>query len=336
MPQTLTFQKESGPSSLALRFFSLPETLSDVKVLIRLLASPINPVDGLVLADRYPVKPRNSVPSDEPGRFIAGYDGVAEVLKLTPSVTTLNLGDHVLFKNHDFGTWRTHAIAQATELTKLLTGLQPTAAALSDLAANLKPGDGIIITAAVGVITQFTIQLAARRGLRVVAVVRDRLEADADAISARLKALGAEFVVPESALHTASWVPPPALQLVLALDAVFRPVGSAITSLLAPGATYVVYGMLGGQKMEVSPELFIFKQAVMRNFRLTNSLNARSEEERSAVVAEVAGMLVSGELKAPEVEEVEWIVDEDGKGYVEAVTTAGPVGTRKRVFVFKH
>ena len=68
------------------------ESLDVCTVLVKLLAAPINPLDLLVLAGSYPVKPIYK--NEERG--IPGYDGIAEVLECGEGVTAFSPGDLVI------------------------------------------------------------------------------------------------------------------------------------------------------------------------------------------------------------------------------------------------
>ena len=76
-------------------------TLSDNSLVVRFLAAPVNPVDLLVLAGKYPVKPRFRIGNSS----IAGYDGIAEVVWVGSAASSFfRVGDRVLPRAHGFGT----------------------------------------------------------------------------------------------------------------------------------------------------------------------------------------------------------------------------------------
>ena len=62
------------------------------EVLVRFVAAPINPLDLLVMAGTYPVKPKN----EHNGNSVLGYDGVGEVLQCGAEVHDLHPGDIVV------------------------------------------------------------------------------------------------------------------------------------------------------------------------------------------------------------------------------------------------
>ena len=75
-------------------------------VLVKFLASPINPLDLLVLAGTYPVKPAHLFH----GQAIPGYDGIGEVIECGEGVTNLIPGDIVVPSKFGAGTCQRYSI----------------------------------------------------------------------------------------------------------------------------------------------------------------------------------------------------------------------------------
>lgn len=73
-------------------------------VLVKFLAAPINPLDLLVLAGTYPVKPTHHYQ----GQAIPGYDGIGEVVECGEGVTKFNPGDLVVPSRFGLGKWLTN------------------------------------------------------------------------------------------------------------------------------------------------------------------------------------------------------------------------------------
>ena len=130
MQTALTFTPSRKAESLHLqsKLASEPTTIKEGQVRLKTLAAPVNPLDLLVLEGAYPVKPKNHWS----GEAIPGYDGVFQVLdSKAPSLTQ---GDLVIPRQHGFGTWRTHAIANADELQKI-PQIDPCAASVLKMGA---------------------------------------------------------------------------------------------------------------------------------------------------------------------------------------------------------
>ena len=244
MAQSLTFER--SPSSVAdsLRLIShdVPRPQND-EVLVKMLATPINPLDLLVLQNKYPVKAQHF----EAGRPIPGFDGVAEVMKCGSNVKQLIAGDKFIVKRHGLGTWRTHACFSTQDVLQIPGDMDPMAAALlrmgilmaflmlKENASVAQPGDWIIMNGATGVIAHFLGQFAHAQGLKVASVIRDRPAATAVADTLRNHA--ADIVLTESELGSTDKLQD--RHIVLAFDAVFGPAGQSLASALSPGGVYI-------------------------------------------------------------------------------------------------
>jgi trans-2-enoyl-CoA reductase len=239
------------------------------QVLLRMLAAPVNPSDLNQIQGRYPVQP--ALPA------VAGNEGVARVTALGPDVSDFALGELVLPPVGGFGTWRTHAVAQAAYLTRCPSGLSvPQAATLSvnpltalrllaDF-ATLLPGDVVVQNGANGAVGRLVTQMGRERNLRVVSLVRDR--PDFQALQEELLALGAASVVrlghARADAHLASL--PPAK---LALNAVGGDAAAELARLLEQGGRLVTYGGMSKLPLRLPTSAFIFRGLRAEGFWLT-------------------------------------------------------------------
>lgn len=261
------------------------------QVLIHFLAAPINPLDILVLADRYPVKPQHY----HNGEVISGYDGVAGILRCGENVTNLKKGDIVIPSKFGIGSWRSHAVVDAEWLMKvpppddirfaaiMRISVAPAYFLVEDMCI-LKPGDWIIQNAGTSVVSQFVIQFARLRGISTMCVIRDRSKEEAKEVADKLRELGAAEVVMERELedYTRVLLKP----IKLALDSVFGASGTRIMKALATGGTYVQLGFLGGpETLAVDPNDLFGRQLTMKGFRGTSQMALRSVTEQSDLFA---------------------------------------------------
>jgi trans-2-enoyl-CoA reductase len=88
--------------------WELDKVLEPNEILMRYLASPINPADINTIQGVYAIKPQ--LPA------IGGNEGVAQVIKVGPQVTRLRVGDWVIPGLSASGTWRSHAIHNANDV----------------------------------------------------------------------------------------------------------------------------------------------------------------------------------------------------------------------------
>lgn len=334
--QSLTFETNSQPEKhLQLDEHELP-SLKSGQVEVKMLAAPINPQDIMVMKGLYPVKPENHIS----GRGIPGYDGVAEVICCSDDVVTLKCGDRVIPKRHGLGTWRTAAIFDATALLKVSKEVDTTSAAILKMGVTpaylllqdmirLKPGDWIIQNAATGFISQMVTQFAALMGVKTISIVRDRKEGGApEVIHQKLMANDADIVLTENELENTKMLE--GKRIVLALDCVFARSAEKIAAHLSPNAKFVNYGSLGvhedNESFKLTQQLLFWKQITFRNFRLSECLASRTEQETTDMLAWFVQLFEEGRLKVPKLDVVIWNTETDleqmKNNMVEAISRA--------------
>ncbi|OBT58520.1 hypothetical protein VE04_01240 [Pseudogymnoascus sp. 24MN13] len=330
MAQVLTIA--SGTQVPAVNFHAQKYSVDKLEaneVLIKMLAAPINPLDILVLAGVYPVKPSHTH-LDEP---ILGYDGKR---------TTLSPGDLVVPSKFGTGTWRTHAVLDAASLQRvtyptdlafasiLRIGIAPAFCLVEDMRA-LKPGDYIIQNAGTSLLAQFVIQFARRRGVNVINVVRDREAYELEKVETALRKLGAEIVVTEVPDDGDARVKNK--RIMLALDSVFGTSGRGLVK-APPWA--------GRGPIAIDPTDLFARQLTMKGFRGSAQVGLRSAEEQVDLFNWFVELFNNGELQLPALglQKVKWSVGdaEGSKGaLLEAVERAksGALGQRKQIILFE-
>ncbi|WP_052850417.1 NADP-dependent oxidoreductase [Streptomyces avicenniae] len=228
------------------------------EILIRVEAAALNPLDAALVVGAM----RDVFPVAHP--FVVGMDASGVVAAVGADVTGYAAGDPVLAHTHFHpGTLAEYTtVAEGPAVARRPAGLDPArAAALVSTALTgecvvdaLGPGAGrtVLVIGATGGVGSFTVQLASRAGLRVLATARPD-----DAAYAR--ALGAAEVIDHTATDTvreALRLAPQGVDAVvdlvnrdraLAGSAVaVRPAGRLVSTLTGPdefpvgvGATYV-------------------------------------------------------------------------------------------------
>ncbi|KAL4916107.1 hypothetical protein BDW62DRAFT_202944 [Aspergillus aurantiobrunneus] len=327
----------------------LPSAADD-EVLIRFIASPINPLDLLVLAGKYPVRPKHQ----HNGEPIVGYDGVGEVIACGAHVSHLVPGDYVVPSQFGVGTWRTHAAIKASLLQKIARPKDPVFASLLRMAVSpayflveeirdLKPGECIIQNAGTSAVAQYVTQFANRRGVSVIHVIRDRDAERADAIEQALRASGAAEVLTESELAKQAAVLKQTRRIVLALDSVYGASGSALLAALSDEGTYVHIGFLGGTEgtLQLNPQDLFGRRLTLRGFRGSAHLAARSAAEQCSLFNWWISLFNQGELRLPVLglTLVDWRTHagDGGQVAVDALERAqGKLGQRKQILMLRH
>ncbi|KFM25638.1 Helicase SKI2W [Auxenochlorella protothecoides] len=310
--KSLVYEKPGDPVEvLSLKESPVPSpsSLKDGQILIKLIASPINPSDINTVEGKYPLQP------ELPGT--PGNDGLGRVEAVGPKVSGLSPGDQVVPVAACPGTWRSHAVAAASNWLRVPPTLSPEAACALSINpptallmlrdyVDLAPGDVVIQNGGNSAVGRLVSQLAARRGLRAVSVVRGRGDAAADAELAReLEGLGAALVTTPERLKAdlaAAGLPPPRL----GLDCVGGEVALALAKTLEKGGTLVTYGAMSKQPLAIPAPLLIFKDLRFRGFWASGGFSKDEEglARKREVLKEVADLFEEGALDAPKFKRV--------------------------------
>lgn len=297
--KSLVYDKPGEPLDvLRLVEASLPDDVPEGQVLVKFLASPINPSDVNTVQGKYPLQP--PLPGGVPG-----HEGVAQVIRVGQKVSGLQEGDWVVPGRSALGTWRSAALLAASDLTRAPAGLSvqqaaticinpPTALGMLETFVPLQPGDVVIQNGATSAVGQAVIQIAAAKGIKTVNVVRERPNMDETVSS--LRALGASLVTTEARLASdlkASGLPAPAL----ALNCVGGSAALAVTKPLRPGGVMVTYGGMSQQPVSIPTSLLIFKDISFRGFWVSGRWSQQlGPEGRAAVLERCAEYIRSGKL----------------------------------------
>ncbi|CAN8100429.1 unnamed protein product [Discula destructiva] len=232
--KALVFSKPGEPSDvLNLHTHSISPSLPSSSVLVRTLASPVNPADVNLIQGTYGAKPTYTtlLGTPEPSS-VPGNEGCLEVLSVGAGVTSLQKGDWCIPAATGFGTWRTHALVEHADAALLKiddkAGLTPTQVAtvsvnpcsayrmlrdyvdLIALSVKTFQTDGSAATGGAWFIQngansgvgRAAIQLGKLWGLRSINIIRARegegAEAATEALKQELRDLGATVVVTEA------------------------------------------------------------------------------------------------------------------------------------------
>ncbi|TGO89682.1 hypothetical protein BPOR_0098g00130 [Botrytis porri] len=214
--KALVYSKYGEPADvLSLHNHSISPSLPSKSMLLRTLATPINPADINQIQGVYPSKPPfTSLLGTEAPSAVGGNEGCFEVMSLGPGISTLSKGDWVIMKSTGFGTWRTHAIAEESQVLKIgnKEGLKPiqvgtvsvnpcTAYRMLRDFESMVEGDWFIQNGANSGVGRAAIQLGKRWGYKSINIIRDRENAEeTEAMKKELLELGATKVVTESEL----------------------------------------------------------------------------------------------------------------------------------------
>ncbi len=265
------------------------------QALVAMLASPINPSNLLTLTGEYGVLP--ALPA------IGGSEGVGRIAELGDGVSGLSVGQLVLLPRGS-GTWVTHLLADASALVPLpeaadplqlamLTVNPPTASLMLSEFVPLAPGDWVIQNVANSGVGGYLMQLARRRGLRTVNLVRR------ESAVAATKAQGGDVVLVdgEDLAQRVREVTGGA-QIRLGIDAVGGSATDRLAQCLSEGGTLVNYGMMSGEPCKVAPSSLIFRDIRLRGFWLVKWFREACRDAQRALYGELAQLVAGGVLHA--------------------------------------
>ncbi|ORY56504.1 NAD(P)-binding protein [Neocallimastix californiae] len=327
-------EKHGKPKDvLGLKQIKVPDINED-EVLIKFLASPINPSDINQIEGVYPIKPRFKKYG-----AVGGNEGVAEVVAAGSKVKNLTVGDWVIPDTKAFGTWQTFATSPENQLQKLVN--PPTAYRMLKDFVNLKKGDVIIQNGANSAVGQSVIQIAKAWGIKTINVIRDR--PNFDELAGELHKLGATLVIKEEDLRsnsTRELVKNLGNPVRLALNCVGGKSASGITRLLGNNATIVTYGGMSKQPLTFGTGPFIFK-----NLRACGYWNSRwnkeaSKKDKQYMYDDICELIRGGYLSEPWHEETKWEANDDDKTldrkFKKALSKAGAsFGNKKQILTFE-
>jgi NADPH:quinone reductase-like Zn-dependent oxidoreductase len=264
-------------------------------VLLEVLAAPINPSDVLTLTGQYGMLP--------PLPAVGGNEGIGRVAALGAGVTSLPVGQRVLLPV-GAGTWSSHVIAKAATLIPLpdvgdpvqlsmLVVNPPTASLLlSDMVA-LEAGEWVMQNAANSAVGGYLVQLAKRRGLRTVNVVRR------ESAVAEVQAAGGDVVLvdgPDLAKRVAEATGKAKIRL--AIDAVGGKATDHLAQSVAVGGTVVNYGGMSGVPCSITAASLIFRNVTLRGFWLATWFRNATVNQQQSLFGELAMLIASGHLSA--------------------------------------
>jgi NADPH:quinone reductase-like Zn-dependent oxidoreductase len=239
------------------------------EVRVRMLASPINPSDVMMIRGSYGVVPK--LPATP------GFEGVGIVEEAGPGfLGRLRLGKRVAVLNARGGNWQEQVVVPAQYVVPVAAGLPDeqaasffvnpaTALIMTRNVLRVKRGSWLLQTAAGSALGQMVIRLGKRDGFRTINVVRRREQAK------ELLDLGGDAVIctadesiPERARTLTGGV-----GVRYALDPVGGETGSAVMQALAPNGRMVVYGTLSGQPISIDPRALIGNNLSIEGFWLS-------------------------------------------------------------------
>ncbi|HXF68812.1 MAG TPA: quinone oxidoreductase [Thermoflexus sp.] len=280
-----------GPEVLQMDEIPIP-TPGPGQVLVRLRAIGVNFIDTYHRTGLYPI----SLP------FIPGQEGAGEIAAVGPGVTGFQEGERVAYAGVS-GSYAEYIVVPADRLVKLPPAIDfPQAAAvlLQGITAHfltqstypLKPGETCLIHAAAGGVGTLLVQMAKRRGARIIATVSSPAKAEI------VRSLGADAVI----VYTEQDFEAEVKRLTdgRGVDVVYDSVGKDTfeksLNCLRPRGTMVLFGQSSGPVPPLDPQVLNQKGSLFLT-RPSMWHYLRTREELLWRAGEVLYLVATGQLK---------------------------------------
>ena len=273
---------------------------SEGEIRIRIEATALGFVDGLIAQGRYQIRP--TLP------YVPGGEIAGTVHATGPAVDTVSVGDRVVTWQFGGGLAE-YVVVDANAVDKIPAGLAATAAAamLVDYQtahyalfdrARLREGETVLVLGAAGGVGSAAVQLAARAGAHVIAAAStDRKREVARQLGAHAT-IDSDSGAPDVRSQIKATAPGGAVNVI------FDPVGGdkfeAMFRSLAKDGRHLVVGFAAGGIPSLPANLPLLKSAALVGVDVRHFLAARPAEARRTRMA-LFERVASGALQAPRV-----------------------------------
>ncbi len=271
------------------------------EVLVRMLASPINPSDLMTVRGIYGQRP--NLPATP------GYEGVGVVEKAGSGLLgRLLVGRRVAVLNKSGGNWADQAVVPANQCVPLPSDLPieqaamffvnpVTAYVMTQRVLAVPAGEWLLQSAAGSSLGQMVIRLARHTGFKTINIVRRAEQAD------ELRKIGSDEVVvfngeeddPASLVDQVMRVTN-GQGVRYAIDPVGGRTGTAMTRCLRDGGRMLVYGTLSGDPIELDSRDLLTYTASIEGFWLAKWMASAGLPRRLATVRAVTRLMKAGVL----------------------------------------
>lgn len=289
--KAVVFERFGEPSEvLSVREVPTPEP-GPGEVRVRMIASPVNPSDLLVVRGRYGVLP--SLPSTP------GFEGVGVVDKVGSGLLGwLVKGKRVTVINGAGGNWAEYAVIPARQARPVASDIPDeqvasffvnpmTVLAMVRHVLKVPRGEWLLQTAAGSELGRMIIRLAKHDGIKTLNVVRRP-----DAMD-ELRRLGGDAVISSSegaiSEQVRRIVGPEGVHY--ALDPVGGDTGTEAFNSLAPDGSLVVYGTLTGEPIRIDSRKMIAGKRLVQGFWLGHWMREQSIPKSLGLFREVARLM---------------------------------------------
>jgi NADPH2:quinone reductase len=300
---TIQFQQPGDPATV-LKTVNLERPVPRPgEVLVRMLATPINPSDLMYIRGRY------TVPAHCPAT--PGFEGVGIVEASGGGLRgRLMKNRRVVVLNRRGGNWAEYAVVPATEVIPVSSSISieqaatffvnpATAWVMTREVLKVPQGQWLIQTAAGSALGRMIIRLGRDRGFRTFNIVRRESQAE------ELRRLGADHVevfdesknTPEKLnASIRKTISVAGLGAGFVIDAVGGATGSALVQCLGQKGRMLTYGTLSNEPIEFSPRVLMTTSASVEGFWLGSYMSNVSLLFKLRLVHRLTTLIQSGVL----------------------------------------
>lgn len=298
--QAVRFHEHGNPSEvLRVEEVPLPQPGAG-EVLVRMLATPINPSDVQYVEGRY------TQTADLPA--IPGFEGVGIVESAGPGLFgKLLVGRRVVAVNRHGGNWADYAVIPARQAIPVPGALEleqaatffvnpTTAFVMTRKVLNVPRGDWLLQSAAGSALGRMIIRLGRETGFRTLNVVRRAAQIE------ELRQLGGDEVVvfdgdsdnPDDLVKQVADVTGGGVRS--ALDPVGGVVGSTLIRCLAARGRLLSFGTLTREPLSIPPRRLIGACASVEGFALGRWMEEQSLPSKIQLMRQVGNLIRRGIL----------------------------------------
>ena len=261
------------------------------QVRVRMILSPVNPSDLLVVRGRYGVLP--SLPATP------GFEGVGVVDQAGPGILgRWVMGKRVTVINNTGGNWAEYAVIPARQARPVPSDIPDdqaaayfvnpaTVLALARHVLKVRKGEWLLQSAAGSTLGRMMIRLGRHDGFKTLNVVRRREAVD------ELKALGADAVIctEDGPIEDQVRRIVGAEGVRSAIDPVGGETGTALFRSLAPEGRLIVFGSLSEQPLQIESRLMIAGDRRVQGFWLGHYMRQQSIPAALRLFGEITAMM---------------------------------------------
>ena len=301
--KAVQFQETGEPSAVLKTVDTVRPVPKSGEVLVRMLATPINPSDLMYIRGRY------TVPALCP--TTPGFEGVGVVVASGGGLRgRLFTNRRVVVLNRRGGNWADYAVVPATEVIPISSGLSveqaatffvnpATAWVMTREILKVPQGQWLVQTAAGSSLGRMIIRLGQSTGFRTFNIVRRESQAE------ELRLLGADHVeVFDESKDTPEGLSASIRRTIsiagagagFAIDAVGGATGSAVIQSLGHHGRMLAYGTLSNEPLVFSPRVLMTTSSKVEGFWLGSFMAGVSLPYKLRLVHRLTQLIQTGVL----------------------------------------